>query len=405
MKTYRVGFLGTGGRSVCYATAYRDREDIEVAALADPDAEHRAAMIERSGLDPAVAQFDDGLEMLEARLDLDGVVISTPNPLHAEQAAPCLERGLPIALEKPLATTPEDCERIVAAEEANAGRVLLGFVLRSTPFYSKIHEWIQGGAIGEIVSIQADELVGLGVTSIMNRSPWRRNSATSGGAMLEKCCHDMDILNWMMGCRPVSLASYGAMKIFAPDPSLPETCDACPRSATCKYYRRPEFSTHEDEGEKVLHQFIREDNRCIYNIDKDNVDVQNLCIEYENGALANFMMNFHCMGPRAGRNFHAVGTEGNLWGNLQEAKVWRHDNASNETSSFDASGDGSGHGGGDRLHALLLGRMMREPDFRPGQNAMAGYLSAVMSFAADLSRIERRKVDLEYDAKGFANLR
>ena len=57
-----------------------------------------------------------------------------------------------------------------------------------------------------------------------------------------------------------------------------------------------------------MHQFIREDDRCIYNIDKDVLDVQTLNIEYESGALASFVLNFHAMGPRAERNFHAVGT-------------------------------------------------------------------------------------------------
>ncbi|MCL5270017.1 MAG: Gfo/Idh/MocA family oxidoreductase [bacterium] len=397
---FKVAIIGTGGRSVCYAQAYKSIGDVAVVALADPDAEHRKAMATQAGLDGGYREYNDWRDLLREHGDLDGVVICTPNHLHADQAVPCLERGLPVALEKPLATTQSDCERILDAERAGGGRVLLGFVLRSTPFYATIHELIAAGAIGEVVSIQADELPGTGVTSIMNRSPWRRHAGQSGGSMLEKSCHDMDILNWMMGCRPVSLNSYGSTLIFRPDPARPRFCDECDEAPACKYYRQPALSTHEDKGEAALHRFIRENNRCIYNIDKDVADVQGICLEYESGAVANFMLNFHCMGPRAGRNFHAIGKRGRIWGNHAEHTVYHHDNRTGATTAHDTHGDGSGHGGGDLAHALLLRRMMQDAGYRPAQGADAGYLSAVMCFAADLSRAQRRRMNFAYGPAG-----
>ena len=406
MDKHKVAFIGTGGRSICYASAYVDCEDVEVVALADPAPEHRKTMVAKAGLTGGYAEYDDWQDMLRTHTDLDGVVICSPNYLHSDQAVTCLERGLPIALEKPLATTKEDCERIIDAERANGGRTLIGFVLRSTPFYAKIHELITTGVIGTVVSIQADELPGLGVSSIMNRSPWRRYHAMSGGAMLEKSCHDLDILNWIMGCRPVSLNSYGGNLIFNPNPVLPATCDTCDMSEQCQYYMVPTFSDHEDRGEEILHQFIRHDNCCIFNIDKDCADVQSVSIEYSSGAIANFMLNFHCMGPRASRNFHAVGHKGRIWGNLNEKTVFHYDNLSGQTTTYDTTGDGSGHGGGDRLHALELQKMMANTQYRPGANAYSGYLSAVMCFASDISRLERRRVNFRYTSQGavqFAN--
>lgn len=400
MQKHQVAFIGTGGRSVCYASAYVECQDIDIVALADPAAEHRKAMATKSGLSGDFAEYDGWQTMLHEHPDLHGVVICSPNHHHAEQAVACLERGIPVALEKPLATTKEDCERIIDAERANGGRTLIGFVLRSTPFYAKIHELITGGAIGTVVSIQADELPGLGVSSIMNRSPWRRYQATSGGAMLEKSCHDLDILNWMMGCRPISLNSYGGSQIFTANPALPKTCDECGVSEQCQYYMVPSFSEHEDQGEEILHQFIRHENRCIYNIDKDCADVQSVSIEYSSGAIANFMLNFHCMGPRASRNFHAVGHRGRIWGNLNEKQVYLHDNLSGETTTFDTAGDGSGHGGGDRLHALELHKMMVDVNYRPAADAYSGYLSAVMCFAADASRLEHRRINFRYMSQG-----
>ena len=62
----------------------------------------------------------------------------------------------------------------------------------------------------------------------------------------------------------------------------------------------------------MLQEFIREDSSCIYNVEKDIVDVQNVCVQYEGGCVANFLMNFHTEGTRAGRNVHVVGQKGHI---------------------------------------------------------------------------------------------
>jgi len=116
------------------------------------------------------------------------------------------------------------------------------------------------------------------------------------------------------------------------------------------------------------------------------------------------VLNFHAMGPRAGRNFHAVGTQGRIWGNLHDAKVHLYRNGPGKEEVFDCSGDGTGHGGGDQLHAYELITMMNEPGYRPRQNAYAGYLSAAMCFAADISVQEKRRIDFRFGEDGFVEL-
>ncbi len=405
MVKYKIGFIGTGGRSVCYAKTYTSEcDNIEIVALADPNAQNRKVMIDKSGITNNPEEYDDWKVMLKNHQNLNGVVISTPNHLHVEQAVPILEMGLPIAIEKPLATTKSDCERIIDAERANNGRTLVGFVLRSTPFYGKVFELIKSGAIGKVVSIQADELPGWGVSSIMNRSMWRRYQQYSGGAMLEKSCHDMDVLNWLLGSKPLSLNSYGGNLIFNANSLLPEKCDGCSLNKKCQYYKEPVFSKHEDEGEVTLHQFVRDTDFCIYNIDKDIVDTQNVSIQYQSGAIANFMLNFNSSGPKAGRNIHVIGQKGRIWGTMDENTVSCYDNFSNKVQEFDTSGDGSGHGGGDKIHALNLRKMMMDPTFKPDQNAAAGYLSAVMCFAADISMQESRRVNFDYSSSDYIEL-
>jgi hypothetical protein len=80
------------------------------------------------------------------------------------------------------------------------------------------------------------------------------------------------------------------------------------------------------------------------------------------------------------------------------------DNQSETVESLSVTTDGTGHGGGDKRHALLLRQMMQEPAFRPAQDACAGYLSAVMCFAADQSVAERRQVGFQYRDDGCVDL-
>jgi predicted dehydrogenase len=348
-----------------------------------------------------VPEYDDWRDLMADGLELDGAVISSPTQFHAEQAIACYERGLPIALEKPVAPSKAACERIIDAERANNGRSLIGFVLRSTPYFSRIHQAVSQGRVGRILSVQADELPGWLVTSVMFRSPWRRHYALSGGSMLEKSCHDMDILNWLIGSRPAAVNSFGGRLVFNPNPELPENCPGCPVADTCKYYQAPHI-THE-AGEGVF-AFRREDLRCIYNIDTDVMDTQSVALEYENGTVANFMLSFHTAGKRAGRNLHIVGTRGRIWGNMDDNEISLFDNRTEKVEDINVATDGTGHGGGDRTHALLLRNMMGDPDFRPDQNAMAGYLSAVMCFAADQSVAERRRIELRYRDNGYIDL-
>ncbi len=400
MKKYKVGIIGNGGRSVCYGRAYAKSEEIEVTAIADPCGQNQQTMLHMTGLagrKPVL--YSDWRELYERHPDLDGVVVATPNYLHRESAVPFLERGIPVALEKPMTTTMGDSEAILDAVDTNNGRILIGFVLRSTPFYRKIHELIEADTIGRILTVQADELGSYGVTSIISRSPWRRYVKYSGGSMMEKSSHDIDLLNWLIGSRPTAVSSFGGSLLFRPNPLFPAACKDCLHDK-CKYNDKPEFNPN--AGDEILQNFVREGNDlCIYNIDKDVADNQSVSIQYANGAIANFMLSFNCSGPRAGRNFHAVGTRGRIWGNIDDSELWVYRNAEGRAERHELTVSGVGHNGGDENHALELLRMMRDTAYRPDQDAYAGYLSNAVCIAADISAAEARQLRFRYDARNY----
>src|SRR4051794_1179019 len=103
----RLGFVGLGWIGRKRLDAIAATSAVEIAALTDADPSRVA---------DAKTQYADAKEVptLESLLDqdLDGVVIATPNGAHAEQALACLERGLPVFCQKPLATTAADTQRI-----------------------------------------------------------------------------------------------------------------------------------------------------------------------------------------------------------------------------------------------------------------------------------------------------
>lgn len=389
MKKYKVAFVGCGARSTTYARPYAESDEIEITAIADSSELSRDGFLKACGLEgKGIPYYRNNKDLLREHKDLDGAVICTPNYLHAETAIPFIERGIPVALEKPMNTTMKDGEAILEAERASGARVLIGFVLRSTPFYKKIHELIAGGAVGKVVAIEADELASYGETSTISRRPWRRYSKFSGGALMEKSSHDLDIINWLTGSRPAALNSFADTLVFNPNPLLPQKCADC-KIEDCVYRSKgPGF-------------YPPDDLECIYNVDKDVIDNQCVNIRYENGIIASFIMCFNTTGEKAGRNIHIIGQKGRLWGNHEEKSIFVFDNAAGKTTKYETATDASGHGGGDRKHAMELLKMMKDPEYRPAQGSYAGYLSSAMCIAADSSSAENRRISFRYDSKGY----
>lgn len=391
MKKFKVAFIGTGVRSTTYARAYvKHQDEIDVVALCDSNAENRRIMAESTNLPKTFAQYSDYRQVLDKHPDLDGVVISTPNYLHREMAIPFIERGIPIALEKPMTTTMTDGEAILDAAKRHNTRLLIGFVLRSTPFYRKVYELLSNGAVGRVVAIAADELASYGESSTISRRPWRRYAKFSGGALMEKSCHDLDLMNLFIGSRPVAVNSFGGSLVFNPNPLLPEMCVDCSQTGCAYRTKLTQDNT-----------FPPDDQVCIYNVQKDVVDNQCVNISYANGGLVTFIMCFNTAGEKAGRNLHVIGQKGRLWGNHNEGEIFFFDNSKHETIKYQTKVDGSGHGGGDNSHALELLKMMKDPEYRPAQDAYAGYLAGALCIASDISHAEGRRINLRYGANDY----
>ena len=147
---------------------------------------------------------------------VDWVMIFSPNVYHKEHIICAFEHGKHVFSEKPLATRIEDCIAINEAHHKSGKLFATGFVLRYAPIYRKVKELITSGVIGKVLSIDANENItpAHGAYIIQN---WRRHTSESGPHILEKCCHDLDLINWFCESLPARTASFGGRDLFKRD--------------------------------------------------------------------------------------------------------------------------------------------------------------------------------------------
>jgi predicted dehydrogenase len=355
-------------------------------------------------------------ELLARPKFADLVIIATMDRDHFAPAMAAIEKGYDLLLEKPISATPEECCAIARAAQEKGVFVLVCHVLRFTPFFGTLKAVVDSGRLGEIMHIQHAEGVGnLHQAHSFVRGNWR-NSEESSCMILQKTCHDMDILQWLIGkpCRRVH--SFGSLSYFKKE-NMPSDaaarCLDCPRAETCVYsavrfYRNEKYlpfiesATHKrfPSEEDVLRMLRTTDyGRCVFDCPNNVVDHQTVNLEFEGGTTASVTM---CAFNRGGRDIRIMGTRGELTANMAD-KTLRLYNF--ETRSFEeievvnAYTDDTiagGHGGGDTgimiaLRDALNGNYVGN-SICSIQDTCRNHL---ISFAAEESRLTGRVVDLE----------
>lgn len=189
MNTVSIGIAGAGLIGRAHILRLQRAAGARLAAIADPSPAARALAAECG-----VPCHDDLASMLDKE-KLDGVIVATPNVLHMPQALACIERGLPVLIEKPLAETLANAERIVAASEQTGVPVLVGHHRRHNPILQSARELIRQGDLGRIATASA-------FTCFLKPDPyfdtaWRREPG--GGPVLINLIHVIDDLRFMLG--------------------------------------------------------------------------------------------------------------------------------------------------------------------------------------------------------------
>ncbi len=211
-KVFQIGVAGAG-RTGGLAIYLAGHPGIVIRGGFDPDRERMKSKLARTG-NPAAILYDSYQAMLDDPL-IDWVMIGSPNHCHAEQILAAFAAGKHVFSEKPLATTVEDCLAIAEAHIRSGRQLAMGFCLRYALLYRRAKEILDSGRLGRVVNIAASENINPGHGAYI-MSQWRRHRALAGPHLLEKCSHDLDILNWFTGSLPRRVAAFGGNDFFVP---------------------------------------------------------------------------------------------------------------------------------------------------------------------------------------------
>jgi len=186
--------IGCGDVSVVHFDAIAHLPDVELVGICDPDPDQRAAAERAWG----VPGFADHQSLLAA-VHPDVVHICTPHSTHVPLALDCLAQGVHVVLEKPLATTLADGERLVRAAEQSSARMAVCFQNRYNAAVHALHERLSSGELGRVLGAAATVLWHREADYYQSR-PWRSTWAGSGGGLLmNQAIHTVDLLQWLLG--------------------------------------------------------------------------------------------------------------------------------------------------------------------------------------------------------------
>lgn len=126
--------------------------------------------------------------------DIDAVVICTPSGSHAELAIAAFEAGKHVFVEKPIATSMEDAERVLNAAGNSAMVAAVGFNRRRHPLFEQARRLIANGEIGDMHAIQSSFCEPLGADA----GDWKNNRESGGGVLLDLASHHVDLARWFL---------------------------------------------------------------------------------------------------------------------------------------------------------------------------------------------------------------
>ncbi|NVM18292.1 MAG: Gfo/Idh/MocA family oxidoreductase [Candidatus Lokiarchaeota archaeon] len=233
--------IGAGERGMDYYGGYALKfpEKLKFVAVAEP-IQFRKEKFARLHDIPSERTYNSWEEVLGNEKFADIAFICTQDQMHVEPTLEALDKGYHVLLEKPMAHTLEGCIKIVKKVEETNRIFGICHVLRYTNFFTTVKDTIQKGLLGNIVNISHRENVSwYHMAHSFVRGYWR-NVDLSSPMILAKCCHDFDLLYWMVGEKAKKISSFGGLKHFIPSNApkdSPYYCvEGCPIENTCLYY-------------------------------------------------------------------------------------------------------------------------------------------------------------------------
>ncbi|KAK9701197.1 hypothetical protein K7432_011819 [Basidiobolus ranarum] len=336
-----VSIVGAGSRGSSYASfALKNPHLMKVVAVAEPKNIRRNNMAEKYDI-PSKFVFSDWKELAKQPRLSQAVVIATFDHLHVEPTLELAKLGYHIMLEKPMAVSIKDCQRIVSAVTENNVIFAVCHALRYTPYNRMLKKLIQSDTLGSIINIQHLEPVGHSqFAHSFVRGNYERESGNTN-VLMNKCIHDLDLLAHLIGRRCMKISSFGNISHFKPDRKPKQAgesklCMDCPYESNCAYsavkiYLDPIKSGHTGWPASSITDVVDIENvtkaledgpygRCVHECENDVCDNQVVNMVFENGSTCTLTVVAGAEAMPQGKT-RIFGTKGEVDG---DGKLIRH---------------------------------------------------------------------------------
>ena len=205
--TLRYGIIGAGSMGREHIENIKIMGGATITAIADPDANSIQLASAVAGSQPK--QFTDHRALLDSGL-VDAVVIATPNDTHVNVLADALSTELSVFIEKPLATTVEDCKKIIDWESKRSALTWMGLEYRFMPPVNEVIQRTKAGAVGKVHQVAIREHREPFYPKVGN---WNRFAKRTGGTLVEKCCHYFNLMDLIIGSQPIRVFASGGQNV------------------------------------------------------------------------------------------------------------------------------------------------------------------------------------------------
>jgi len=192
MTKTRIAVAGAGTIGLAHIGVLQASARCALAAIVDPaPAPPVSEMAAAAGV-PVFSSLDEMLRVAPP----EAVLLATPNALHVPQALQCIAAGLAVLLEKPIASTVAEAERLVAAADAAGARLLIGHHRAHSPIMARARELVDSGALGRLVAVTGSATF-FKPDRYFADAPWRREAG--GGPILLNMIHEVHNLRMLCG--------------------------------------------------------------------------------------------------------------------------------------------------------------------------------------------------------------
>jgi predicted dehydrogenase len=377
MTKKKFAAVGTGGRIVMFIDPIvQDFPDsCELVGLCDTSETrrtfHQKRLSKEYGI-PEVPTYGDFDQMLREQKP-DVVVVCTPDYLHHEYIVKALEFGADVISEKPLTIDAEKYRDILAAIDRTGGKVRTTFNLRWTPGVTKVRELIASGVIGRVKHIDFEYMLNTSHGADYFRR-WHSQKEFSGGLLLHKSTHHLDVINWWLDGIPSTVFAMGDLVYYGKKNAVERGQEALTRydrytgveEAKDDPFR---LVVDEDPTMKALYHDAEADSGYIRdrNVFRDGINIEDsmsLLIRYRTGEMVSYSLNAYC--PREGFRASISGDAGRIEyvenhathiinGDKEFKTIGKHSmhvrvqKHFGEVEEFEVPVRPGGHGGGDVL--------------------------------------------------------